>query len=634
MYLRKTKIQHLADLLGFFSISQRRDRCVWLCLLFTLLVFPLSLRAEAVPDVRVLIDVSGSMKKTDPKNLRAPAVRMLAGLMPDKARSGIWTFGRYVNMQVKHGQVGEAWKKLAIQEAGKIHSRGLFTNIEEAVATSTRDWIKPDPRYQRHLILLTDGVVDISKDAKLNEQSRRRLLHDLLPKLEAADVAVHTIALSEHADKELLTTLSGATKGGFEQVDSADQLQRIFLKLFEKSVKPDTLPIEENKFTVDKHVSDITVLIFLADDSPATQLRLPSGETWSRDSHPATVRWHHEDSYDLITVKGPVAGEWALQAKVDPDNRVMVVTNLRLKLDKLPNTLMIGDKFDVRARLLEEGKTITNKNLLSRTEFEVKQIDDQDHVETTPLSDNGSAPDVIKGDGVHSVTLDKWTKPGNYELSIRAKSLTFKRAVRHSVQVYDNPVSMLVSQESDDKPFILSIKPHSGLIRPETLSMQITLPDGETKIIEQTGELEWTANIPAEFAGKEFSLTVAGTKYTDEPVKLDFKQLLANSQDAKPQDLVVEAKPEAISEEEQDKANGDEEKEQAEEESTEKTEETAKDESEQSSEEEDGGFSWGIVLGLVIGINTILVGLGWFAYRMWRKRHNEVQAEVQAELES
>ena len=35
---------------------------------------------EPVSDVRILIDVSGSMKKNDPNNLRAPALRLVIGL--------------------------------------------------------------------------------------------------------------------------------------------------------------------------------------------------------------------------------------------------------------------------------------------------------------------------------------------------------------------------------------------------------------------------------------------------------------------------------------------------------------------------------------------------------------------------
>ena len=611
-----TNTQHHIPILGVFC-------GLWIIASISLFLPITTLAAEAVSDVRVLIDVSGSMKANDPQNLRTPAVRMLAGLLPDGARSGIWTFGHYVNMQVKLDEVDEAWKKRAMSEADKIHSRGLYTNIEEAVKTATSDWQTPDPRFKRHLILLTDGMVDIDKDARVNEQSRRRLLQEILPRVEAADAAIHTIALSKNADAELLNALSGATKGSFEQVDSADQLQRLFLKLFEKSVKPDTVPIEDNKFTVDKHVSDITVLVFRTKDSPATVMTLPSGQEWSQKSHPGTVNWHHEESYDLVTAKGPEAGEWLLQAKVDPDNRVMVVTNLRLSVDKLPNTLMLGDQFDVRARLLEDGKTVTNPNLLSKTEFEVKRIDKEDHVISTELSDKGEHPDVIKGDGVYSVKISDIDKAGAYELSVRAKSLTFKRAIRHSLQIYDSPANIRITQEGPDKPFVITIQPHAGLIRPETVSMQITLPDGEPQIIKQIDDLQWSVEVPPGYANKSFKLTLAGNRYTDEQVKMEFEQVIATTGNAQslalkitPASKQAEAEPVAVEKEAP-----------AETEPVESATEETKDEGAD-------GFNWALVLTLVVIVNLLVLAGGWFAYRIWRKRQTASDDEVTAELES
>ena len=46
-------------------------------------------------DVRIVVDISGSMKDTDPTNLRQPAVRLLARLLPEGATAGVWTFGQY-----------------------------------------------------------------------------------------------------------------------------------------------------------------------------------------------------------------------------------------------------------------------------------------------------------------------------------------------------------------------------------------------------------------------------------------------------------------------------------------------------------------------------------------------------------
>ena len=40
-------------------------------------------KSAGLPDMRVVIDVSGSMKKTDPGNLRVPAVKLLLQLAKD-----------------------------------------------------------------------------------------------------------------------------------------------------------------------------------------------------------------------------------------------------------------------------------------------------------------------------------------------------------------------------------------------------------------------------------------------------------------------------------------------------------------------------------------------------------------------
>jgi uncharacterized protein (TIGR03503 family) len=603
----------------------------WAALFFTLiaaiLILPAQAWAEPKSDVRVLIDVSGSMKQNDPKNLRAPALRLLVELLPAGTRAGVWTFGQYVAMPVPLGNVDNTWRDKARSEAGKIHSRGLFTNIEEAVRKSSVDWKTPDPHFRRHLILLTDGMVDVGKDPQQNTDSRRRLLQELLPSLEQADVTVHTIALSDKVDFDLLQAISSATHGAFEKVNSAEELQRIFLRLFEKSVGADSVPIENNSFQVDKNVSDITVLVFLAKDSPATKLLTPAGKTLTEKEHPAGVQWHHDEGYDLVTIKAPDAGAWGLQAKVDPDNRVLVVTNLRMQLDKLPNTLLLGDHFDVRARLLEDNKTVTNANLLDKTQFDVKLVDAQSKSQDFTLKDDGQAPDSLKGDGVYSLMLDKLDKPGNYELIVQAKSVTFQREIHHSLHLYDSPADITISQESPDKPFHVGVLPHPGLIRPESVSMQVRFPTEAPLTMAQVNEQEWAIEIPANQAKLKFILTLAATRYDGKPLKMDFEQMLALTE--KPQSLAIKiatpvhdtvAKPAA--EAAPDKAHD--------------IAKDAKPDDNKMAAEQDAavekprkGFDWKIVGGIVLGTNVVVFTAGYLLYRRLRKsRQKQVEKDA------
>ena len=79
-------------------------------------------------DVRIIVDISGSMKNTDPSNLRIPALNLLLELMPEGAQAGIWTFGRYVNNLLPVAPVNDQWRQQAKQAALTINSVCLKTN--------------------------------------------------------------------------------------------------------------------------------------------------------------------------------------------------------------------------------------------------------------------------------------------------------------------------------------------------------------------------------------------------------------------------------------------------------------------------------------------------------------------------
>lgn len=135
-------------------------------LLFIFLTLVLSNRQvfaadEPTNDVRILIDVSGSMRKNDPKNLRTPELEMIVGLLPDQSKAGVWTFAKYVNMLVPHREVTKTWRNHAGKKTGKIHSNGLFTDIEQVLNKAAVNQSKPDKASRRSVILLSDGLVDI-----------------------------------------------------------------------------------------------------------------------------------------------------------------------------------------------------------------------------------------------------------------------------------------------------------------------------------------------------------------------------------------------------------------------------------------------------------------------------------------
>jgi len=405
-------------------------------LVSALLLLVISIPCTAAPtspdvaDTRVLIDISGSMKRNDPQNLRRPALRLLVGLLPTDSRAGVWTFGQYVNMQVPLGKVDRAWKARAMKGAGKIHSRGLFTNIEEAIKRATADWEGASTRYRRHLVLLTDGVVDVSKDPSESAASRRRILQQWLPRLQQFGAKVHTIALSERADHELMQTLSRETGGWYEQVEDAARLQRVFLRIFEKVGQPDSVPLKDNRFRIDSSIDEATLLVFRDETAPATRVTPPDGRSFGAADAPANVSWHRDAGYDLLTIRKPGIGEWRIQAAMDPDNRVMVVTDLKMPVDELPNRWVMGERMPLVARFTDGGRPIVDQGFLDVVNLQAEPKDANGPGELRPLRDDGQDGDVEAGDGRFTLLLGPGLAPGTAEVTITAEGKTFQRS-RH-----------------------------------------------------------------------------------------------------------------------------------------------------------------------------------------------------------
>ena len=438
-------------------------------LLLILLPMGYSVAQEPVSDVRVVIDVSGSMKQNDPNNLRAPAMRMLVGLMPeDDARAGIWTFAKMVNMLVPWREVNDDWRQNAIEKSSQIHSHGLFTNIELALQKATANQKQADPDYRRSMILLSDGFVDLETGKTATQASRQRILDKLVPRLKALQITVHTIALSDNADHELLKALAMATDGWYRQADTAEDLQRIFLHLFEQSTNRDTLPLADNQFSIDKSVEEMTVLAFRKPGSAATELQLPDGSTIGQSQQSDSIRWLHENSFDLITIEKPTPGQWQINAELDPDNRVMVVTDMQLQTSDLPNNVLVGEQFDFEARLTEQGEVITRPAFLNLVDGNLVRQKASGQAE---LSLNRK-PD----EAVYRAILGTGFEAGRNDVIVTMKSDTFERQRRQSINVIAAPISVDTTQlEQPARSHRIEVEADASLINPESLSISALL---------------------------------------------------------------------------------------------------------------------------------------------------------------
>lgn len=441
--------------------------------------------APLPPDVRLVIDVSGSMKRNDPNNLRQPAVELLVQLLPDQSRAGIWTFGKWINMLVPHKPVTPEWREAAQQKSPEINSVGLYTNIGEALEKAAYDIQKGSSEYRTSIILLTDGMVDVDKSPEANKKEWRRIADEVLPRLKEAGVTIHTIALSDNADRNLLNKLSLGTGGMAEVAHTADDLMRIFLKTFDAAAPAEQVPLTDNQFVIDSSVEEFTALIFRQNPAEQTRLVGPDAVVYSAESESPDVKWHRDSKYDLITVRQPLEGEWGVQAAMDPESRVTVVSNLNLRAKPLPLNVFKGQELELSVLLQEDGNTIVRPEFLSLMQIDAAMEAGNDEFDlqqfwTKPLSD-GEPP----ADGRYTTMLPVFSKDGIYQLSVVVDGKTFVRQFNHQFTVREPFGAEVKQQFSDGKTeYVLIANSYNQNIDiPRTqVAATIVTPEGRKKI--------------------------------------------------------------------------------------------------------------------------------------------------------
>ncbi|WP_438766725.1 VWA domain-containing protein [Kushneria sp. TE3] len=471
-------------------------------LLLGLMTLPVQAAPQDSPeqgDVRLAIDVSGSMKGNDPDNLRASGVRLLVDLLPDNVRAGLWTFGQQVANPLAMGTVNDQWRTRALNVLPQITQYEQFTDLESALDRATQG-VTRDGRT--HLIVLTDGMVDIpaitDKPAR-DRASRERIIDTLAPDLAGRNVVIHTIALSRNADIDLMRAISQQTGGLASVAEDSRALLRSFLDVLNQVAPRQQLPLEDGRFQVDDQVREFTALLFHGrDDGPITLIS-PDGERLSIDAPGAASRWRHDDRYELITVPEPAAGQWQIEGPVGAGSRILIDSGLQLHSATIPATLY--EHIDLPLEVWLEG------------------VNDDDNASAQAVSVDaalrGADVDIAgtrlqrEADGRYRGRLDRIDRTGNAELTLEARSDRFARLLTHSVNV----VPVIDAALSDEQSHITLTAAWPRLTRDNTRIHAELL--GETLGVDPVGDDRWQVTLPDTLPDEAVPVALAATVALD-----------------------------------------------------------------------------------------------------------------------
>ncbi len=581
------------------------SQSIIIIMLALLLIFRMSHAADEpshVEEIQVLIDVSGSMKQNDPQNLRVDAVQLLINLLPDNAKVSLWLFSENTKLLIETDAVDAEWRRKAVKATLAIHSRGIYTHIEEAIQTALKDGFTG--AGGKNLILLTDGMVDISKDIMVSADSRERILSEWIPRLSQQQIKVQTIALSDQADKELLEKLAFDTGGWSEIATSADQLQRLFLKTSQKVAPKDTLPLNNNQFSIDASIQEFSVLVFKSAGGSATRLVTPDQQKIDKNSALTGLSWLEATNYDLITVKQPKPGNWQIEAAIDPDNQVMILTDLKLQLADIPQRLADKQALMLKLHFTEKGALVTRADFLGLVHLSLA-IDDKQAV-NIPASSTEA--------GHFSLPVNDLTV-GKHKLTILADSKTFKREISRDVEVVSSTIRVEKLIDAANRQVVLKFQPDIAALDITSLGIDtvITKPNHppESHRVEQNNG-EWLLKLDALAPGDSMLLnfhvtakSLDGHTATPEilPITIDDSVFTIPQSPVSIEPPVVHA--DAKPEEEHQAA--------------EQPVEVAHPEAENQ---------WGITIAILLVVNLLLGGLGFMTYKMIQNANAKKQQQL------
>jgi uncharacterized protein (TIGR03503 family) len=380
-------------------------------------------------DAVLLLDSSGSMKRTDPNRLRDQAAKLFLRFLSDGDRIAVVQFDKEPQTILNFFEVKGDNLQQVDEAISKVSVEGRFTDLELPVVQAF-EMLKAEGRKdtKKCVVLLSDGQMDPLPSRSTKADATERLLNSYLPSYVQAKIPLYTVGMSTEADAELLGKIAKQTDALYWNAPDVDTLHHQFSDLFLALKKPQTTALENSGFFIDQNIQEATFYI----ERGTNEIHIvdPKGEGLSNANLPTGVKWYKGEKFDVITIRQPLPGRWFVQGidmnEESPTGFATLVTDLKLQVKWPEINLTKGDTMRIAARLIADNKPFYDESLKDITFYSYKIYSGKNEVSGGTMSDDGVKGDEKKGDGIYS-SLIKIDKEGDYKAFINVSTPTFSR---------------------------------------------------------------------------------------------------------------------------------------------------------------------------------------------------------------
>jgi len=421
-------------LAGNVTRMLRLAKNIVILLVVGVLALALGPRVGEAREVQLImaLDISGSMKTTDPLRLLPKAAQIMVELLDEKDSLGILTFEDVTLTRLPRGPLTPAQRRKGFQELFRLQPQGLWTDIHQVTAEALKAF-GPQEQTKRALLLITDGQMDIDPLKGNSKAFVERLHQEIIPAYKKAGIPIYTVAFTEASDQALLKTLAEQTGGRFLLIPKADEVHQAFTKFYEDLKGPQVAPLVGNQFLIDSQVQEAILVATRASQGKPVVMSTPKGQKLGPASK--GIRWFSAPTFDMVTLPKPEPGNWTVSGHKEGDGRVILLTDLKLECPHLPEEAGADEALITGALLVNKGQAVTLPEVTNQTVFTAELQAEGGKPVQLPLGNPPADQKELWPAGTRLARFPAFGAPGVWNLKIKALGKTFQRERNISLKV-------------------------------------------------------------------------------------------------------------------------------------------------------------------------------------------------------
>lgn len=248
---------------------------------------------------------------------------------------------------------------------------------------------------------------------------------------------------------------------------------------------PNDIPLLDNRFRIDPKTEQATFIFNHEKGYQSVVLVKPDGSKLYQKRHPESVAWVSNKTQNIVTIQNPMAGPWQAIANLDGDNRIKIISEVQLSVNRLPLKLYAQEYITTHAALYADNKLMDNPAYINGAHLSVSLLSDANK-KMALYQDDGKHYDELPFDGKLTARLYVDLKPGRYLLHIRTKNDIFIRNVNKDAVVFLSPIKYKIKAlETGSDQANITFTVDGSEIDPSSVSINGVLKDAKNKVVQQ-----------------------------------------------------------------------------------------------------------------------------------------------------